>query len=78
MPRTARALTRTARERATRTGTTYTQARATVVAIHQLAVEDDLTFAQAEAVFDDPANEPLCEVCGWTMGMICPECPRCG
>jgi hypothetical protein len=78
MPRTARALTLTAREHATRTGTSYTQARAAVVAIHQLAVEDDLTFAQAQAVYDDPANELLCDVCGWTMGMICPEYPGCG
>lgn len=26
----------------------------------------------------DPANEILCDTCGWTVGMACPECPGCG
>lgn len=21
---------------------------------------------------------PLCDICGWTIGMVCPECPGCG
>lgn len=24
------------------------------------------------------ANDILCGTCGWTYGMICPECPGCG
>jgi len=78
MPQTARALTRAARDRARRTGTTYTRARAAVQAIHELMVTTGWEFAEAEAFYDDPANEMLCETCGWTMGMICPECPGCG
>jgi hypothetical protein len=26
----------------------------------------------------DPRNQLLCETCGWTNGMVCPECPGCG
>lgn len=36
------------------------------------------TPREAVAIMTDPANEILCEVCGWTVGMICPECPGCG
>ncbi|WP_152990046.1 hypothetical protein [Frankia sp. ACN1ag] len=33
----------------------------------------------AIAILDDPANQLLCEDCGWTVGMVCPECPKgCG
>lgn len=26
----------------------------------------------------DPRRQLLCEKCGWSMAMICPECPGCG
>lgn len=27
----------------------------------------------------DPGNQVMCEVCGWTWNMVCPECPKgCG
>jgi hypothetical protein len=40
--------------------------------------ENELSWEEAEAAYDDPANQLLCETCGWTLGMICPECPGCG
>lgn len=36
------------------------------------------TFAQAQSEYDDPRNQIMCETCGWTYGMVCPECPGCG
>lgn len=27
---------------------------------------------------NDPRNQLLCQTCGWTNGMVCPECPGCG
>ncbi|MFE0107080.1 hypothetical protein [Streptomyces sp. NPDC059009] len=27
---------------------------------------------------NDPLNQLLCETCGWTVRMVCPECPGCG
>jgi hypothetical protein len=37
------------------------------------------TYAEAVAVLEHPNNQILCEDCGWTVGMICPECPGgCG
>jgi len=27
---------------------------------------------------NNPRNQLLCETCGWTNGMVCPECPGCG
>jgi hypothetical protein len=38
----------------------------------------DLTYTEAAEILADPANQLLCETCGWTLGMICPECPGCG
>jgi hypothetical protein len=39
----------------------------------------DETPQEAEAWLADPANKVMCEDCGWTWGMICPECtPGCG
>ncbi len=36
-------------------------------------------FAEdAVAYITDPANQVACETCGWTNGMLCPECPGCG
>jgi hypothetical protein len=60
------------------TGVKYTTARAAVQDIHQLAEQNDWTYAEAEAWYDDPANQVACEDCGWTNGMLCPECPGCG
>ena len=41
--------------------------------------DNEWTFADAEAHYDNPLNKPLCETCGWTVGMACPECPKgCG
>jgi hypothetical protein len=78
MPRDTRALTRAARARAQEKNLPYQQAREDVLVIHQLAVEDELTYQEAEAVYDDPTNEILCQRCGWTVGMVCPECSGCG
>ncbi|MEV0236800.1 hypothetical protein [Nonomuraea sp. NPDC050786] len=36
------------------------------------------TPAEAVAIMTDPANQVACEKCGWTNGMLCPECPGCG
>jgi len=49
-----------------------------VEAIRDRALGDGVTFAEAQAEYDDPRNEILCEKCGWTVGMVCPECPGCG
>jgi hypothetical protein len=27
---------------------------------------------------NDPLNQIMCETCGWTVAMVCPECPGCG
>lgn len=27
---------------------------------------------------NDPRNKIMCTKCGWTYGMVCPECPGCG
>jgi hypothetical protein len=78
MPQSTRALTRAARRRSREKNLPYQQAREDVIVIHQLASEDELTWDEAEAVYDDPANQILCETCGWTMGMACPECTGCG
>ena len=35
--------------------------------------------AEAAEFIDDPLNEMLCDDCGWTVGMVCPECSKgCG
>jgi hypothetical protein len=41
------------------------------------AQNPDLTYTEASEILADPANQLLCETCGWTLGMICPECPGC-
>jgi hypothetical protein len=73
-----RALTRTIRDRAKRTGESYTRARNAVLLIQEIADDEDITLAEAEAILDDPRNQIFCKVCGWTNGMVCPECPGCG
>ncbi|GAA0439353.1 hypothetical protein [Streptomyces luteireticuli] len=39
---------------------------------------DVQTVDAAVAILEDPGNDPLCERCGWTVSMVCPECPGCG
>lgn len=37
------------------------------------------TYASAvRVVTTEPCYQLLCETCGWTLDMICPECPGCG
>jgi anaerobic selenocysteine-containing dehydrogenase len=57
-------------------GIKYTAAREAVIAV---AADTGETFSELRAFYLDSGNESLCETCGWTMGMICPECSRgCG
>lgn len=78
MPADARALTRAAHQRKAERGVPYQQAREEAIAIHELAAEEEITLAEAEAIYDNPLNQLLCEICGWTGGMACPECSGCG
>ncbi|CNF63193.1 Uncharacterised protein [Mycobacterium tuberculosis] len=78
MPSANRALTRAARRRAKTEGVPYTQARDTELAIRERMDADGESYAEAEAFVTDPRNEVLCEKCGWTVAMVCPECPGCG
>lgn len=57
----------------------YVSARRQAAEILELSCELDCTYAEAQDYYDDPANETMCEVCGWTLGMVCPECSKgCG
>lgn len=80
MPKTSRALTRAARDRAESNKVPYTQAREELLWMRQLLDEGDCaTVEEADAYVTDPANQTMCQVCGWTYGMVCPEClPGCG
>jgi hypothetical protein len=61
------------------TGKPYTTAAREVDAIHYLMPQLDCDYAAAEAYLDDPRNQELCADCGWTVGMVCPECEKgCG
>jgi hypothetical protein len=71
-------MTRAARRRATANGISHQTAYEDVRAIRALMDEEEWTWAEAEDFYDDPANQLLCEKCGWLVGMICPECPGCG
>jgi hypothetical protein len=53
-------------------------ARTSVEEIQELVRDREWTFAEAQAEYDDPRNEIMCHTCGWTYGMVCPECPGCG
>jgi hypothetical protein len=75
-PAVSRALTRAIRRRQHATGTNYSAARTAVLEIRAIAEDNDLTYAEAESEYDDPRNQILCRNCGWTMGMICPECAK--
>lgn len=78
MPSANRALTRAARRRADAEKIPYTQARETELAIRTRMGETGEDYTGAEAVVTDPANQVLCRKCGWTVSMVCPECPGCG
>lgn len=79
MPSATRALSRAARERAQDKGIPYTKAREQLLWIEQLLDEGAFdTREEADAYVCDPANEVMCRACGWTYGMVCPECPGCG
>ncbi|MFF4777588.1 hypothetical protein ACFY05_32495 [Microtetraspora fusca] len=58
-----------------RPGQTYT---ATRVELLEWMDGRDETPQEAVAIMTNPLNELLCEECGWTVGMVCPECPGCG
>lgn len=53
-------------------------ARTAVEHIQDIAARNQWTFAEAQVEYDDPRNEVMCDKCGWTYGMVCPECPGCG
>lgn len=78
MPSENRALKRAARSRASAEGVPYGTARKTELAILARMDETGEPYTEAEAVVTDPANEVLCETCGWTVSMVCPECSGCG
>ncbi len=73
-----RAFTRAVRARAERTGEPYTVALRSVTTIREIAEAEDVDLVKAEGIHDDPANQIACGRCGWTNGMLCPECPGCG
>lgn len=79
MPKSSRALTRSARARANAEAIPYTKAREFELAIRERMDGLGETYEEAAAWLADPLNETLCEVCGWTVGMVCPECVQgCG
>lgn len=53
-------------------------ATTSVQEIQEIAEGYGYTFAEAQAGYDDPRNQVMCDKCGWTNGMVCPECPGCG
>ncbi|MFF3547086.1 hypothetical protein ACFYXD_35275 [Streptomyces platensis] len=37
------------------------------------------TYREAvDYLHNDPRRQVLCETCGWSVAMVCPECPGCG
>jgi len=75
-----RARDRAARARAKARGIPYTAALEELQWIQQLLDDGSCEdWDEADAYVCDPANQPLCRICGWSVGMICPECPKgCG
>ena len=77
---------RAIRERMAATGERYTAAARVLdapfepglISISERMQESGGTYAEAVAWLEDPANREMCEICGWTNGMVCPECPGCG
>lgn len=79
MPTATRSLTRATRERAKARGINYTQAREELVWIKTMLDDGEFeTFAEADEFVRDERNHVMCRICGWTYGMVCPECPGCG
>jgi hypothetical protein len=86
MPSDTRARTRAVRAHMKAAGLTYTAAAAAIdapykpgyISITERMQETGDTYAEAVAFLDDPGNELLCETCGWTNYMVCPECSGCG
>jgi hypothetical protein len=86
MPQDTRVRTRAVRDHMKATGLTYTAAMAAIdapfkpgyISISECMQQNGYSYGEAVAFLADPANELLCEVCGWTNGMICPECSGCG
>jgi len=75
-----RLLTRAARARAQARQIPYTAAREELCWMQALVDEGSCeNWDEADAYVRDPRNQLLCRVCGWTFGMICPECSKgCG
>lgn len=60
-------------------GETHDEARDSVQVIEDIAVEHGTSYEAAEQWYDSPGNQLMCETCGWTNNMVCPECPKgCG
>ena len=87
MPQDTRARTRAIRAHMAATSLGYTAAAAALdapfkpgyISITECMQDNGYDYAEAVAFLEDPANELLCEICGWTVGMVCPECsPGCG
>lgn len=55
-----------------------TQDKQAKAAARELAAVEGISYTAARRHLQDPANQVLCEECGWTVAMICPECPGCG
>jgi hypothetical protein len=49
-----------------------------LISVSDRMQESGDTYAEAVAWLQDPANRTMCDICGWTNGMVCPECPGCG
>lgn len=49
-------------------------ARAFKRRVFEVWSQTGMTWAEAAAWVADPGNETMCEVCGWTYNMVCPEC----
>lgn len=50
-------------------------------AVRTRMAETGETYQQAADAVDparDRSDEIACHKCGWTYGMLCPECPGCG
>jgi hypothetical protein len=49
-----------------------------LISIAECMADQDRTYAEAVDFLSDPGNRTMCETCGWTNYMVCPECPGCG
>lgn len=49
------------------------------IAQYLVEYSDINTYAEAVAYLAvDTTRQLLCETCGWSVAMVCPECPGCG